>query len=494
MPKARRTTVKKQVFFIAVLFSSLSFSQCAPPSYSSLMVPFTPGDQVGMTTDDSGTGFNFNGYSLTPDPNNLPPQFTLGTETAPGRSAGGDFIDGAMTSWNGQPNGSAVSFHQGIFQNGANWIVSTAWPKATVTYPDSFGNPHTVTVDFSDKAPSVVAASQPLFDYAANGSNTGRSLGGVTLINTNGFYSVNGATFHTFAPNGANFDNALTQIGGHETGHGFGLGDRNGGNDIMSTWSTTTSNPAGAVNDQNGAAPFTTSSCDQTEIENNPNAPYGGGDGGGGNGGDCTVVPLTPNLALLQGPIGEVSCGGPKQGSPIIIDIEREGFHLTSAGAGVMFDISGTEHPVQIGWTDGNFHNAFLALPEPDGLVHNGKELFGNFTPQPPSEHPNGFIALAQYDDNGDGVIDARDAVYSKLRLWIDENHDGNCQPEELHRLPEFGVFSLSVKYGESRRTDQYGNQFRYKAIVNPGEHRDARDDGPGRWTYDVFFVRSESH
>ncbi len=184
--------------------------------------------------------------------------------------------------------------------------------------------------------------------------------------------------------------------------------------------------------------------------------------------------------------------------SPIIIDIEGEGFHLTSAQNGVTFDIAGDGNPIQAAWTDAGFHNAFLALPGSDGLVHNGKELFGNFTPQPPSAHPNGFLALAQYDEpenggNGDGIIDERDQVFSELRLWIDENHDGVCQPNELHRLPELEVYSLAVNYTESRRTDEFGNQFRYRARVNPGERRDPLDQtpsgDPGRWTYDVFFV-----
>jgi hypothetical protein len=184
--------------------------------------------------------------------------------------------------------------------------------------------------------------------------------------------------------------------------------------------------------------------------------------------------------------------------SPIIIDTEGEGFHLTSAPAGVAFDIRGTGHPIQIAWTDARFRNAFLALPGPDGLVHNGKELFGNFTPQPQSLHPNGFLALAEYDKlenggNADGVIDASDTVFSRLRLWIDENHDGICQPNELHSLPEFGIYSLALAYFESRRTDDFGNQFRYKAQVNPGQRRDPRDEtptgDPGRWAYDVFFV-----
>jgi len=184
--------------------------------------------------------------------------------------------------------------------------------------------------------------------------------------------------------------------------------------------------------------------------------------------------------------------------SPIILDAAGEGFHLTSTAEGVLFDIRGNGHPIPIAWTAPGSHNAFLALPGPDGLVHNGKELFGNFTPQPKSATPNGFLALAEYDKpenggNSDGVIDEHDAVFSKLVLWIDENHDGISQPNELHKFSEFGIHSLSVSYFESRKTDEFGNQFRYKARVNPRkEHRDSRDEKAsgevGRWAYDVFF------
>ena len=201
--------------------------------------------------------------------------------------------------------------------------------------------------------------------------------------------------------------------------------------------------------------------------------------------------------------LGDGSGFGPLQDcgdtSPIIIDAEGEGFHLTSAAQGVLFDIRGNGHPIQIAWTAVGSHNAFLALPGPDGLVHNGKELFGNFTPQPKSATPNGFLALAEFDKsenggNGDAVIDEHDAVFSKLRLWIDENHDGISQPGELHGLSEFGIHSLSISYFESRKTDEFGNQFRYKARVNPRkEDRDSRDETVagevGRWAYDVFFV-----
>jgi hypothetical protein len=77
--------------------------------------------------------------------------------------------------------------------------------------------------------------------------------------------------------------------------------------------------------------------------------------------------------------------------------------------------------------------------------------------------------------------------VYSKLLLWIDENHDGISQPGELHHLSEMGVHSLSLKFLDSPYTDAFGNQFRYKGKVNPlGQ---PADDHIDRISYDVFFV-----
>jgi hypothetical protein len=204
-----------------------------------------------------------------------------------------------------------------------------------------------------------------------------------------------------------------------------------------------------------------------------------------------------PQHAFALSVCGFVSCpaGGfpepPPGASPIILDLNGKGFVLTSAQNGVMFDISGTGHSVQMGWIAQGADNAFLALPGGDGLVHNGKQLFGDFTPQPPSDTPNGFAALAVYDEpknggNGDGIIDFRDAIFSSLRLWIDENHDGVSQPGELHTLPSLGVNSISLKYQLSTRTDQYGNVFRFKSKVNPDDPDASRVD---RTAYDVFFV-----
>lgn len=179
--------------------------------------------------------------------------------------------------------------------------------------------------------------------------------------------------------------------------------------------------------------------------------------------------------------------------SPIIIDTNGRGFHLTSLQNGVQFDILNNGIPIKIAWTAADSGNAFLALDRNhNGRIDNGGELFGNHTHQPPSANPNGFLALEEFDKpenggNGDGIIDSRDAVYSKLLLWNDENHDGISQPSELHTLSELGVYSISLKYREEPMTDQYGNWFHYRSAVNPdpldGESKD------GRLTYDVFFI-----
>ncbi len=172
-------------------------------------------------------------------------------------------------------------------------------------------------------------------------------------------------------------------------------------------------------------------------------------------------------------------------------------FHLTTAANGVMFDIAGDGSPIQLAWTAADSGNAFLALDRNNnGKIDSGRELFGNFTEQPESPDRNGYLALQEFDKpanggNGDGIIDSRDAVYSKLLLWIDANHDGISQPNELHTLPQLGVFSISLRYHAEPFTDQYGNWFHYRAALNP-DPQDGRS-ADGRWTYDVFFVNGET-
>lgn len=206
----------------------------------------------------------------------------------------------------------------------------------------------------------------------------------------------------------------------------------------------------------------------------------------------CYFANIPTDCTAGQSP--QCNCDGSWQcvdnpGTPIIIDTAGTGFQMTNAAQGVRFDLDPTKPAEQLSWTMARSRNGWLALPH-DGKVETGRDLFGNFTPQPPSSNPNGFLALAVYDlpengGNGDGIIDWHDAVFAKLRVWIDENHDGRAQPNELYTLPAVGVYSISLSYTESKFTDNWGNQFRLKGTINStgnpsGDHID-------RVIYDVY-------
>ena len=173
--------------------------------------------------------------------------------------------------------------------------------------------------------------------------------------------------------------------------------------------------------------------------------------------------------------------------SPVVVDVDGNGFSLTNSAGGVVFNMLDDGVPLQLAWTANGSTNAFIVLDRNgNSTIDIGAELFGDLTPQPAVTSPNGFLALAEYDKlgsggNGDGKITAGDAIFSQLKLWQDFNHNGVSEPSELRALT--GVIEgIELKYKESKRTDTSGNQFRYRAkVYGPGGHQN------GRWAWDVF-------
>jgi hypothetical protein len=193
---------------------------------------------------------------------------------------------------------------------------------------------------------------------------------------------------------------------------------------------------------------------------------------------NCVVIPCGPPDINLD------------PNSPIILSMSDQRIELTDLAGGVRFDLNRDGSPEQISWTASTtVDDAFLVLDRNgNNVIDDGGELFGDASPQPPGGVPNGFRALAVFDEvqhggNGDGYISAADSVFALLRLWYDWNHDGVSQGSEMRTLESEGVERISLDYLETSRRDKYGNEFKFqgKAIHVNGRHLPI---------WDVYFLR----
>ncbi|HTG32326.1 MAG TPA: hypothetical protein VLB76_05300 [Thermoanaerobaculia bacterium] len=151
--------------------------------------------------------------------------------------------------------------------------------------------------------------------------------------------------------------------------------------------------------------------------------------------------------------------------SPLVLDLNGDGVQTTDLFAPVSFDLNGDGVPDRTAWTCGWTEEGFLWLDlNRNGTVDGGRELFGQGTLLPSGESAaNGFEALRVYDGlsyggHTDGVISEDDLIWSHLLLWVDRNHDGISQRQEIASLRHFGIVAIGLDFSRVQEVDGNGN------------------------------------
>ncbi len=137
------------------------------------------------------------------------------------------------------------------------------------------------------------------------------------------------------------------------------------------------------------------------------------------------------NLALKSG-FGQCTIGT----DPLILDLDGDGIELTGS-ATAYFDLNADGFQEKSFWTRGG--DGFLVRDlNANGRIDNINEMFGNAT-------TSGFTHLRALDSNNDGRVNASDAGFKSLRVWVDADGDAVTDAGELRTLASLNITSIGV-------------------------------------------------
>jgi hypothetical protein len=170
-----------------------------------------------------------------------------------------------------------------------------------------------------------------------------------------------------------------------------------------------------------------------------------------------------------------------KMVTPIALDLNGDGVRTQSIQAGIKFDITASGYEVSTGWLSPE--DGFLVLDRnQDGIINDGSELFGSATELADgSRASDGYTALQQWDSDQNGEIDANDAVFPELRVWVDHDGDGHTDAGELKSLNSLGVTSISLVSEVGQQIDN-GNLIGLTSVFKTA-------DGASHTVADVWFT-----
>ena len=160
--------------------------------------------------------------------------------------------------------------------------------------------------------------------------------------------------------------------------------------------------------------------------------------------------------------------------TPLVLSFDGGAVEMRASSAA--FDISGAGMCLDTDWPAAT--NPWLAIDlDGNGYIDGGFELFGSGTITAGGGHAkNGFVALAELDDNGDGKVDPADARFDEILVWRDEDGDKQSVPWELQTLAQEGVTSIELEHEVRVECDDRGNcgreRSRFEFVGGSGELR----------------------
>ena len=140
--------------------------------------------------------------------------------------------------------------------------------------------------------------------------------------------------------------------------------------------------------------------------------------------------------------------------SPLVLDLNGDGVRTVSVAEGVQFALGADGLLRQTAWVSPG-DGLLVRDLNGDGVVNDGRELFGNATQLDSGvTAADGFAALRTLDSNGDGSITSADAAFPELAVWKDVDSNGLTGASELVSLKDAGIAALHLDAKTSTETD----------------------------------------
>ena len=317
-------------------------------------------------------------------------------------------------------------------------IVSTSKNDNKIAWYKNDGNsaPGWTTVDITTSA--FGAEDVYVADVDGDGDLDIVSAESSMGHNTIAWYENDGAVNPTWSAT-----NIATNAEGAKDVH---VADVDGDGDLDIVSASTSDNKITFYENDGNATP----SWSGVDIDTNANGPFDieiadlDGDG------DLDIISTTYNdnkIAWYRN-----DCNG---NDPLIFDLDGDGIELLGLDADVTFDVDADGELENTGWMSPD--DGLLVLDiDNSGFIENMKEVFSERFNN--GGYSSSIEALASLDVNNDQIINHLDNKFKDIQLWQDFNSDGISSENELFKLNDHGIRSISLEV-EAINKNALGNQ-----------------------------------